>query len=56
MRQRHRSVERSVRQNGRRLEREVRLVRKDLGKQSGTLSNRVEKILGEARGRLGSVA
>jgi F0F1-type ATP synthase membrane subunit b/b' len=56
LRQRRRSVERSFRQNRRRLEREVRLVRRDLEKQSDTLSNRVEKILGEAQGRLNSVA
>jgi hypothetical protein len=32
------------------------LVRRDLEKQSDTLSNRVEKILGEAQDRLSSVA
>lgn len=56
LRQRRRGVERSFKQNRRRLEREVRLVRRDLEKQSDTLSNRVEKILGEAQGRLSSVA
>ena len=56
LRQRRRGVERSFRQSRRRVEREVRLVRRDLEKQSDTLSNRVEKILGEAQGRLGSVA
>ncbi|MGN6170183.1 MAG: hypothetical protein ACTHQQ_18725 [Solirubrobacteraceae bacterium] len=56
MRQRRRGVERNFRQNRRRLEREVRLVRRDLEKQSDTLTNRVEKILGEAHGRLSSVA
>ena len=56
LRQRRRGVERTSRQNRRRLEREVRLVRRDLGKQSDTLSGPVEKILGEAQGRLSSVA
>jgi hypothetical protein len=56
LRQRRRGVERSFKQNRRRLEREVRLVRRDLEKQSDTLSNRVEKLIGEAQGRLSSVA
>lgn len=56
LRQRRRGVERSFRQSRRRVEREVRLVRRDLEKQSDALNNRVEKILSEAQGRLGSVA
>ena len=51
-----RNEQRSFRQSRRRVEREVRLVRRDLEKQSDTLSNRVEKILGEAQDRLSSVA
>ena len=45
-----------MKQNRRRLEREVRTVRKDLEKQSGTLTTRVEKLVGEAQELLGSVA
>ncbi|MDQ6778329.1 MAG: hypothetical protein M3071_19395 [Actinomycetota bacterium] len=56
LRQRRKSVERTVKQNRRKLEREVRSVRKDFEKQSGTLSTRVEKLVDEAQGLIGSVA
>jgi hypothetical protein len=49
-------TERSFRQNRRRLERELRLVHRDLEKQSDALGDRVEKLLGEVQGRLSSVA
>jgi hypothetical protein len=55
LRQRRKSVERTVKQNRRKLEREVRSVRKDLDKQSSTLTTRVEKLVGEAQGLIGSV-
>jgi hypothetical protein len=48
--------ERSVKQNRRRFERELGSVRKDLGKQSETLSSRVEKLVSDATDRLGSAA
>ena len=54
LRQRRSLIERTVRQNRRRLEREVRVVRKDLGKQSGIVSARVEKIVTDAQGLIGS--
>jgi len=54
LRQRRGRVERSVKQNRRRFEREVRSVRTDLGKQSETLSARVEKLVTEAQGRIPS--
>ncbi len=56
LRQRRKSVEKTVKQNRRRLEREVRTVRKDLEKQSETLATRVEKIVGDAQGLIGSVS
>jgi hypothetical protein len=56
LRQRRKSVEKTVKQNRRRLEREVRTARKDLGKQSETLSTRVEKLVGEAQELLGSLS
>lgn len=52
LRQRRTRVERTVNQNRRRVEREVRSVGKDIGRQSGTLSARVEKLVAEAQGRL----
>ena len=54
LRQRRSLVERTIRQNRRRVEREVRSVRKDLGKQSGMVSARVEKLVTEAQGLIGS--
>jgi hypothetical protein len=56
LRQRRKSVERTVKQNRRKLEREVRSVRKDFEKQSGTLTTRVEKLVGDAQGLIGSVS
>jgi hypothetical protein len=49
-------LERRIRKTRRLVERELRLMRRDLGKQSDTVSNRVERILSEAHGRLSSVA
>ena len=54
LRQRRSVIERTLRQNRRRFEREVRLVRKDLGKQSGMVSARVEKLVTDAQGLIGS--
>ena len=54
LRQRRSLVERTIRQNRRRVEREVRLARKDLGKQSGMVSARVEKLVTDAQGLIGS--
>lgn len=54
LRQRRSVIERTVRQNRRRFEREVRSVRKDLGKQSGIVGARVEKLVTEAQGLIGS--
>src|SRR5436309_13549960 len=56
LRQRRSRVERTVRQNRRRFEREVRSVRKDFERQSNVVSSRVEKLVGDAQGRLTSVA
>jgi hypothetical protein len=53
LRQRRNRVERTVKQNRRRVEREVRSVGKDIGRQSETLTARVEKLVSEAQGRLG---
>jgi hypothetical protein len=53
LRQRRTRVERTVKQNRRRIEREVRSVGTDIGRQSGTLTARVEKLVSEAQGRLG---
>jgi hypothetical protein len=54
LRQRRSLVERTIRQNRRRLEREVRSVRKDLGRQSGIVGTRVEKLVTDAQGLIGS--
>jgi hypothetical protein len=54
LRQRRSLVERTIRQNRRRIERDVRLVRRDLGKQSGIVSARVEKLVTDAQGLIGS--
>jgi hypothetical protein len=50
LRQRRTQIEKTVKQNRGRLEREVRSVRKDFEKQSGLVTNRVEKLLTEAQG------
>jgi hypothetical protein len=52
LRQRRNRVERTVKQNRRRIERDLRSVGKDIGRQSGTLTARVEKLVSEAQGRL----
>jgi hypothetical protein len=52
LRQRRTRVERTVKQNRRRVERDLASVRKDLGKQSGVVTARVEKIVSEAQDRL----
>ena len=56
LRQRRTRVERTFRQNRRRFERDVRAVRKDLTKQSETLTARVEKLVSDAQGRLNSAS
>jgi hypothetical protein len=43
-------------QNRRRFEREVRSVRKDLEKQSGTITARATKLVSEAQERITSAA
>jgi len=54
MRQRRSLVERTMRQNRRRLNREITSVRRDLEKQSGAMSARVERLVANAQGLLGS--
>jgi|SRR5947209_506275 len=54
VRQRRSVIERTVRQNRRRFEREVASVRKDLGKQSGMVGARVEKLVTDAQSLIGS--
>ena len=54
MRQRRSLVERTMRQNRRRLGREITSVRRDLEKQSGAVSARVERLVANAQGLLGS--
>jgi hypothetical protein len=54
LRQRRSLVERTMRQNRRRLNRELTSVRRDLGKQSGAVSARVERLVANAQGLLGS--
>src|SRR5205085_1914310 len=56
MRQRQNGLQRSVKQNRRRVEREVRSVRRDLEKQSGMLGSRVEKLVTDAQGLIGSAS
>jgi hypothetical protein len=56
LRQRRTRVERTVKQNRRRVERDLRSVGKDLGRQSGTLTSRVEKLVSEAQNRLSSAS
>jgi hypothetical protein len=55
-RRRRSLVERTMKQNRRRFEREVRSVRKDLEKQSGIVSARVEKLVADAQGLIGSAS
>ena len=54
MRQRRSLVERTMRQNRRRLNREISSVRRDFEKQSGAVSARVERLVANAQGLLGS--
>jgi hypothetical protein len=54
LRQRRSLVERTIRQNRGRIERDVRLARRDLGKQSGIVSARVERLVADAQGLIGS--
>jgi len=54
MRQRRSLVERTMRQNRRRIDREITSVKRDLGKQSGAVSARVERLVTNAQGLLGS--
>jgi predicted nucleic acid-binding Zn-ribbon protein len=54
MRQRRSLVERTMRQNRRRLNRELTSVRRDIEKQSGAVSARVERLVANAQGLLGS--
>ena len=54
LRQRRSLIERPIKQNRRRVEREARSVRRDLGKQSGIVSARVEKLVTDAQGLIGS--
>jgi hypothetical protein len=54
MRQRRSLVERTMRQNRRRVNREITSVRRDLEKQSGAVSARVERLVANAQGLLGS--
>ena len=54
MRQQRSLVERTMRQNRRRLNREITSVRRDLEKQSGAVSARVDRLVANAQGLLGS--
>jgi hypothetical protein len=54
LRQRRSLVEKTMRQNRRRLNREISSVRKDFGKQSGAVSARVERLVSNAQGLIGS--
>jgi hypothetical protein len=54
LRQRRSLIERTMRQNRRRLDREITSVRRDLGKQSGAVGARVERLVANAQGLLGS--
>jgi hypothetical protein len=56
LRQRRTSVEKTVKQNRHRVERDIRSARKDFGKQSSTLTSRVEKLVTDAQSRIGSIA
>ena len=54
LRQRRSLVERTMRQNQRRLNRELSSVRRDFEKQSGAVSARVERLVSNAQGLIGS--
>jgi len=54
VRQRSSLVEKTMHQNRRRLNRELSSVRRDLGKQSGAVSARVERLVSNAQGLMGS--
>jgi hypothetical protein len=54
LRQRRSLIERTIKQNRRRVERDIKVVRRDLGKQSGIVSSRVEKLVTDAQGLIGS--
>ena len=54
MRQRRSLVEKTMRQNRRRLNREITSVRRDLEKQSDAVSARVERLVANAQGLIGS--
>ena len=54
MRQRRSLVERTMRQNRRRLNRELISVRRDFEKQSGAVTARVERLVANAQGLIGS--
>jgi hypothetical protein len=54
LRQRRSLVERTMRQNQRRLNRELSSVRRDFEKQSGAVSARVERMVSNAQGLIGS--
>jgi hypothetical protein len=54
LRQRRSLVERTMRQNRGRLNRELSSVRRDFEKQSGAVSARVERLVSDAQGLIGS--
>jgi hypothetical protein len=54
LRQRRTRVEKTVRQNQRRLNRELSSVRRDFEKQSGAVGSRVERLVSNAQGLIGS--
>jgi len=54
VRQRRSLVEKTMRQNQRRLNRELTSVRRDFEKQSGAVSARVERLVANAQGLIGS--
>jgi hypothetical protein len=56
LRQRRTRVERTVKQNRRRVERDFASVRNDLGKQSGVVTSRAQKLVSEAQDRLTAIS
>ena len=54
LRQRRSLVEKTMHQNRRRLNRELTSVRRDFEKQSGAVSTRVERLVANAQGLMGS--
>ena len=54
LRQRSSLVERTMRQNRGRLNREISSVRRDVEKQSGAVGSRVERLVSNAQGLIGS--